>query len=49
MGVKFVVLPYKKHRLMMLEDGVLRGIFELKGEEITGDKIKFHSEELHNL
>jgi hypothetical protein len=50
MGVKFVVLPHKKqHRLIMLEDGVLRGIFELKGEEVTGDETKFRREELHNL
>jgi len=34
---------------MMLEDGVLRGIFELKGEEITRDERKFRSEEFHNL
>jgi len=50
MGVKFVVLPYREqHRLMMLEDGVLRGIFEFKGEEVTGDERNVRSEEFHNL
>ena len=34
---------------MMLEDGVLRGIFELKGEEVTWDEKKLRSEDFHNL
>jgi hypothetical protein len=34
---------------MMLEDGVLRGIFEFKGEEVTGDERNVRSEEFHNL
>jgi hypothetical protein len=33
----------------MLENGVLRGIFELKGEEVRGDERKLRSEELNNL
>jgi len=49
-GVKFVVLPYKKqHRPIILEDGVLRGIFEFKVEEVTEDEKKFRSEEFRNL
>jgi hypothetical protein len=50
MGVKFVVLSCKKqHGLMILEERVLRGILELKGEEVTGDERKFRSEEFNNL
>jgi hypothetical protein len=49
-GVKFVVLPYKKqHGLMILEETVLRGIFELRGEEVTGDERKFRSAEFNNF
>jgi hypothetical protein len=50
MDVKCVVLPYKKqHGLIMLEERVLREIFELKGEKVTGDERKFRSEEFNNL
>jgi hypothetical protein len=34
---------------MVFEDRLLRGIFELKGDEVTGGWRKLHNEELHNL
>jgi hypothetical protein len=33
----------------MFENGVLRRIFELKADEVTGGWRKLHNEELHNL
>jgi len=41
------VLPYIKCRLKVFEKGVLRRIFELKRDEVTGEKKKLHNEELH--
>jgi hypothetical protein len=35
--------------LRVLENGVLRRIFGLKRDEVTGDWRKLHNEELHNL
>jgi hypothetical protein len=37
------------HRLRLFENRVLRRIFGLKGDEVTGKRKKLHSEELHNL
>jgi hypothetical protein len=37
------------HRLRVFENGVLRRIFALKRDEVTGDRRKLHNEELHNL
>jgi hypothetical protein len=39
----------EEHRLRVFENGVLRGIFGLKGDEVIGDSRKLHNEELHNL
>jgi hypothetical protein len=39
----------EEHRLRVFENGVLRGIFGPKGDEVTGEWIKPHYEELHNL
>jgi hypothetical protein len=36
-------------RLRVFENGVLRGIFLPKADELTGGKKKLHNEELHNL
>jgi hypothetical protein len=33
----------------VFENRVLRGIFEPKMDEVTGERRKFHNEELHNL
>jgi hypothetical protein len=33
----------------VFENRVLRRIFDLKGDEVTGGWIKLHNEELHNL
>jgi hypothetical protein len=38
-----------EHRLMVFENRVLRRIFRLKRDEVTGEYRKLHSEELHNL
>jgi hypothetical protein len=37
------------HRLRVFENRVLRRIFGLKRDEVTGDWRKLHNEELHNL
>jgi hypothetical protein len=37
------------HSLKMFENRVLRRIFGPKGDEVTGEWRKLHSEELHNL
>jgi hypothetical protein len=39
----------EEHRLRVFENGVLRRIFELKRNEVTGGWRKLHNEELHNL
>jgi hypothetical protein len=38
-----------KHRLRVFENRVLRRIFRLKGDDVTGGLRKLHNEELHNL
>jgi hypothetical protein len=37
------------HRLRVFENRVLRRIFGPKRDEVTGEWMKFHNEELHNL
>jgi hypothetical protein len=39
----------KEHRLRVFEIRVLRIIFELKTDEVTGGCRKLHDEELHNF
>jgi hypothetical protein len=39
----------EQHRLRVLENRVLRGIFGPKRDEATGQWIKLHRGELHNL
>jgi hypothetical protein len=39
----------EEHRLKFFENRVLRRIFGPKKDELTGDRRKLHSEELHNL
>jgi hypothetical protein len=39
----------EEHRLRVFENSVLRGIFGPKRDEVTGERRKLHSEELHNL
>jgi hypothetical protein len=39
----------EKHRLRVFENRVLRRIFGLKRDEVTGGSRKRHNEELHNL
>jgi hypothetical protein len=39
----------EEHRLRVFENRVLRGIFRLKGDEVTGGLRKLHNEELHGL
>jgi hypothetical protein len=39
----------EEHRLRVFENRVLRRIFGPKNDEITGERRKLHSEELHNL
>jgi hypothetical protein len=39
----------EEHRLRVFEKKVLRRIFAPKGDEVTGEWRKFHSEELNNL
>jgi hypothetical protein len=39
----------EEHRLRVLENGVLRRIFVLKRDEVTGGWRKLHDEECHNL
>jgi hypothetical protein len=38
-----------QHRLRVFENRVLRRIFRLKRDEVTGDWRKLHNERLHNL
>jgi hypothetical protein len=50
MGVKLGSLTLREeHRLRVFENGVLRRIFGLKRDEMTGDRRKLHNEGLHNL
>jgi hypothetical protein len=39
----------EEHRLRMFENRVLRRIFGLKRDDVTGGWRKLHDEELHNL
>jgi hypothetical protein len=39
----------EEHRLRVFENRVLRRIFGLKRDEVTGEWMKLHNEELHNL
>jgi hypothetical protein len=39
----------EEHRLRVFENRVLRRIFGLKRDEVTGECRKLHSEEFHNL
>jgi hypothetical protein len=39
----------EEHTLRVFENRVLRRIFGPKRDEVTGDWIKLHNEELHNL
>jgi hypothetical protein len=39
----------EEHRLRMFGNGVLRGMFGPKRDEVTGERRKLHSWELHNL
>jgi hypothetical protein len=39
----------EEHRLRVVENRVLRRIFGLKRDEVTGDWVKLHNEELHSL
>jgi hypothetical protein len=39
----------EEHRLGVFEDRVLRRIFGPKRDEVTGEWIKLHNEELHDL
>jgi hypothetical protein len=39
----------EEHRLRVFENRVLRRIFGLKRDEVTGWWRKLHNEELHNL
>jgi hypothetical protein len=39
----------EEHRLKLFENKVLRRIFGPKMDEVTGEWIKLHNKELHNL
>jgi hypothetical protein len=39
----------EENRLSVLEKKVLRRMFELQRNEVTGEWVKLHNEELHNL
>jgi hypothetical protein len=39
----------EEHKLRVFENRVLRGIFELKREEVAGGWGRLHNDELHNL
>ena len=39
----------EEHRLMVLENRVLRRIFRLKRDEVTGEWRKLHNEEINDL
>jgi hypothetical protein len=39
----------EEHRLRVFENRLLRRIFGLKRDEVTGGWTKLHNEELHNL
>jgi hypothetical protein len=39
----------EEHRLRVFKNRVLRRLFGMKRDEVTGDWRKLHNEELHNL
>jgi hypothetical protein len=43
------MLLREEHSLRVFENRVLRRIFRLKRDEVTGEWRKLHSEDLHNL
>jgi hypothetical protein len=47
--VSNLVSDIEEHTLRVFENRPLRRIFGLKRDEVTGDWIKLHNEELHNL
>jgi hypothetical protein len=47
--VKFSLILREEHRLRVFEKKLLRRIFGLKRDEMTGSWRKQHNEELHNL
>jgi hypothetical protein len=50
MGVKLGSLTLREeHRLMVFENRVLRRIYGLKRDEVTGEWRKLHNDELHNF
>jgi hypothetical protein len=48
-GILSLYILRGEHRLRVFETSVLRRIFELKKNEITGSWRKLHDEELHYL
>jgi hypothetical protein len=49
-GCKTLYLTLReKHRLRVIENRVLRRIFGLRRDEVTGGLRRLHAEELHNL
>jgi hypothetical protein len=49
MGVKLGLTLREEHRLRVFQNKVLRRIFGLKRDEVTGGWRKLQIEELHNL
>jgi hypothetical protein len=45
----FTLTLREEHRLRVFENRMLRRIFGLKGDKVTGGWRKLHNEELHNL
>jgi hypothetical protein len=43
------VILREEHRLRVFENRVLRRIFGSKKDEVTGERMKLHNEELHIL
>jgi hypothetical protein len=44
-----MVSDIKDHRLRMFENRILRGLYGLKRDEVTGGWRELYNEELHNL
>jgi PAS domain-containing protein len=49
MGATLDLLTLREHGLRVYVNRVLRRMFELKRDEVTGGSRKQHNEELHNL
>ena len=49
MGVQLCLTFTEEHRLRVLENCLLRKIFEPNGDQVTGEWRKLHNEELHDL